>query len=268
MTDVDRNGPEAGQSGWARRWIGHPIPARLWGWARRHFHNLLALGGVLLAIGLALAVAALWAMSQLADSVLEGETLRFDEAILHGISDWTSPRRDILALDLTALGGGTVVLAVAVISATLLAVLGRRWYALLICAAVSGGWMLGPVLKILFDRPRPQVVEWRTPHAGHASFPSGHATMAMVLYVTLAYVVHRLGNRHWVSVVAWSVAALLVTVIGVTRLYLGVHYPSDVLAGYAVGFAWAMFCAAGAEILALRAGRGKDGEERVTGDEG
>lgn len=257
MIDEDRGGREAGESGWVRRWLGHPVPRKMWSWAIGHIRNLVALGGIVLAMGLALAVAALWALSALTDEVLEGETLRFDEAVLLGVAEWTSPRTDILAPDLTALGGGTVVLALAVVSATLLAVLGRRWYAILICVAVGGGWILSPVLKLLFGRPRPQVVEWRTPHAGQASFPSGHAIMAMVLYVVLAYIIHRLGNRTSISLAAWIIAALLISVIGVTRIYLGVHYPSDVLAGYAVGFAWAMFCAAGVEVFAARRKREK-----------
>lgn len=216
---------------------------------RRAVHNLYAAGGILLLAGLLASVFALWALAGLAETVLEGETLRTDEAALHWLARFTSDRVDVRALEITSLGGGSVVLAIAVISATLLALLGRRYYAILIAVAVSGGWLLSPLLKALFNRPRPQIVEWRTPHAGQASFPSGNAMMAMVLFVTLAYILHRIGNRVWVTVAAWCTAAVLVSLIGVTRVYLGVHYPSDVLAGYAVGFAWAMFCAAAVEML-------------------
>lgn len=218
-------------------------------WVRRGVHNLYAAGGLLLVVGLLLSVLALLGLSELVDEVLDGETLRADEAALHWLAGFVTDRRDVRALELTSLGSGTVVLTISVISAALLALQGVRHYALLIVVAVSGGWLLSPVLKAFFDRDRPQVVDWRVAHAGQASFPSGHAMMGMVLYVVLAFVVHRIGNRPWVSALAIAIAALLVTLIGITRVYLGVHYPSDVLAGYAVGFSWAMFCAAGVEMM-------------------
>lgn len=212
-------------------------------------HNLYAAGGVLLIAGLVAAILALWALAVLITDVLAGETLRADELALRWLAGHTTDRLDVRAMEITALGGGTAVLTISVITAALLALLGRRYYALLVAIAVTGGWILGPVLKALFGRDRPQVVDWRVPHAGQTSFPSGHSLMGMVLYVTLAYIIHRVGNRAWVTALAIVLAAIVVTLIGVTRVYLGVHYPSDVLAGYAVGFAWAMFCAAGVEML-------------------
>jgi undecaprenyl-diphosphatase len=204
---------------------------------------------MILLAGLLVALVGLWGLSELAGEVLEGETLRFDESVLRWLAGHTNPRLDGLALELTALGGWLVVLAIMVISATLLALMGRRWYALLLCVSVSGAWILGPVLKALFGRERPQVVEWRVPHAGQSSFPSGHATMGMVLFLTLAYVIHRIAGRTWVTLLVMAIGTTVVGLIGVTRMYLGVHYPSDVLAGFAVGFAWTMFCAAGVELL-------------------
>lgn len=218
-----------------------------WLWAR--VHSLYAAGGVLLVAGLAIALLALWGLSGLTEEVVEGETTRFDESILVWLSTHASDRLDGYALELTSLGGGLVVLTITIVVATLLASLERKWYALLVCVSVGGGWIIGPVLKSLFDRARPDVVEWRIPHAGHSSFPSGHSTMGMVLFITLAYVIHRIAGRAWVSVLSIGVGAVIVLAIGLTRVYLGVHYPSDVLAGYAVGFAWAMFCAAGIELL-------------------
>lgn len=218
-------------------------------WIRQFVHGLYAAGGIILVVGLVLSVAGLWGLSALTEGVMAGETLTLDEGALrwmaHHVTDW----RDVRALEITSLGSGTVVLAFSALSASLLALLGRRHYAALVVVAVAGGWILSPILKALFGRDRPRVVEWRVPHAGQASFPSGHALMAMVLYVVLAYVIHRIANRTWVSVLAIVLALLLVMLIGITRVYLGVHYPSDVLAGYAVGFAWAMFCSAGVEML-------------------
>ena len=216
---------------------------------RQVVHSRYAAGGIVLVGALILSVLALWGLSELTEGVMEGETLRVDEAALRWLATFATDRRDVRALEITSLGSGTVVLAISVLSAGLLALLKRRYYAFLVVVAVTGGWILSPILKALFGRDRPQVVEWRVPHAGQASFPSGHAMMAMVLYAVLAYVIHRISNRAWVSIVAITLAAILVTLIGITRVYLGVHYPSDVLAGYAVGFAWAMFCAAGVEML-------------------
>lgn len=212
-------------------------------------HGIYAAGGILLVIGLVVAIGALWALAVLTQDVLAGETLRLDVGALNWFAQYTSPRRDIRALEITSLGSGTVVLAMSVIVGAILALFGHRPYALLIALSVGGGWILSPLLKGLFGRDRPQVVDWRVPHAGLDSFPSGHAMMGMVLYATLAYVVHRVGQRAWVSALAIVLAALIVALIGITRVYLGVHYPTDVLAGFAVGFAWTVFCAAGVEML-------------------
>lgn len=229
----------------------------------RLVHSLHAAGGILLLAGLLMAVLALWALAGLTEEVLAGETARLDEAALRWLSRHTSDRLDMRAVEVTSLGSGATVLTVTILVASLLALLRRGWYSILLCVAVSGGWLLSPLLKALFDRDRPQVVDWRVPYAGQASFPSGHALMGMVLYVTLAYIVHRIGNRWWVSALAMTAATAVVVLIGVTRIYLGVHYPSDVLAGYAVGFAWAMLCAAVVETLRARASR-SHGEAATT----
>lgn len=221
---------------------------------RRLVQNLYAAGGLLLVLGLGVAVLGLWALAELSEEVLQGETLRMDEAALRALARYASPARDLLALEITSLGSGTAALAITVIVSALLALLGRRHYALLLGSAVAGAWILSPILKALFDRDRPRIVEWRTPYVGQASYPSGHAMMGMVLYITLAFILHRLGGRRWVSAVAITIAGLLIILIGTSRVYLGVHYPSDVLAGFAVGFSWAMFCAAIAETISAREG--------------
>lgn len=215
----------------------------------RLVHSLHAAGGILLLVGLAVSVLALWALAELTDEVLAGETIRMDDAALQWLARHTSDRLDMRAVEVTSLGAGVTVLTITVVVAALLALLRHRHYAALLLVSVGGGWILSPLLKALFDRERPQVVDWRVPYAGQASFPSGHALMGMILYVTLAYIVHRLGGRWWVTTLAVAAATVVVTLIGVTRIYLGVHYPSDVLAGFAVGFVWAMLCAAVVEIL-------------------
>jgi undecaprenyl-diphosphatase len=215
---------------------------------RRYLHGFYSVAGVLLSAGLLLALIGLWALAGLTEGMIEGETVRFDERVLLWLDARATAWLDVTALKVTALGDTLVVVTIALIAGTLLWLLGQRAYAALLAVAVGGGFVIYPVLKEVFDRPRPQLFEWRAHYAGASSYPSGHATMSMVLLVVLAYIIHRLANRRWIGVAAALVAGVGVLLIGISRLYLGVHYPSDVLAGYAVGFAWTVFCA-----LAFRA---------------
>lgn len=203
----------------------------------------------LLSAGLLLALGGL---AGLTGAVLAGETDRFDREVLLWMEARGSPGLDVAALKVTALGDTLVVFAIAGVAATLLWLLGRRTYAALLVAAVAGARVVNPLLKLAVDRPRPGLFEWRTPYAGDLAYPSGHASISMALLVALAYVVHRLSDRPWIGAAAALVAAAGVLGVGLSRLYLGVHYPSDVLAGYLVGFAWAVLCALGAESIRRR----------------
>jgi undecaprenyl-diphosphatase len=133
----------------------------------------------------------------------------------------------------------------------------------LLLAAVTGNIILNGVLKLVFHRARPTVFEWQTT-AVSSSFPSGHAMSATVCYGTVAYLVIRLQKHHWSRVLTGIAAVVLILLICATRLYLGVHYPSDVIAGMLVGLAWAGFCMATLEaslvIARRRATRGEVGE--------
>jgi len=104
------------------------------------------------------------------------------------------------------------------------------------------------ILKLFFDRPRPSVVVWGT-NAVSSSFPSGHAMSATIVYSTVAYLAARLTKRRWARWLVMSLAAITVILISTSRLYLGVHYPSDVLAGAVIGLAWAAFCMATLELI-------------------
>ena len=237
---------------------GRAVLLALLGWLWRRFRSFYAVAGVLLTGGLLLSLLGLWALAGLTDGVMEGETTRFDEGVLLWMNARATPWLDRVALEVTALGDGVVVAAISVVAGTLLWLLGQRAHAALLAAAVGGAWVIYPVLKLVFDRPRPQLFEWRAHYAVSSSYPSGHATMSMVLLVVLAYIVHRLSSRRRTSVTAMLLAGAAVVLIGLSRLYLGVHYPSDVIAGYVVGFAWAVFCALAVE--ALRSQRHARGE--------
>src|SRR6185503_1141631 len=106
----------------------------------------------------------------------------------------------------------------------------HRYSAALLVIATFGGILLNNLLKVGFDRPRPHVFEWGS-HALSSSFPSGHAMSAAVVYGTVAYLAARLQKKRWHQVVTMMVALGIILSIAATRLYLGVHYPSDVIAG-------------------------------------
>ena len=108
-----------------------------------------------------------------------------------------------------------------------------------------GGAVINTTLKAVFDRPRPEL--WDRGYAGHASFPSGHAMSAVVIYGTIAYLITRMGPSRALRRLTIGVAVLVILLIGVTRLYLGVHYPSDIIAAYLASSAWITFCAIGVE---------------------
>jgi undecaprenyl-diphosphatase len=221
-------------------------------WMRHRLHGFYAVAGMLLTAGLLLSLLGLWALSGLTEGVMEGETTRFDEGVLLWMNARATPSLDRVAMEVTALGEGLVVATITVVAGTLLWLLGQRAYTALLAAAVGGAGVIYPVLKLVFDRPRPQLFEWRAHYVLSSSYPSGHATMAMVLLVVLAYIVYRLAGRRRTGVAAMLLAGALVLLIGLSRLYLGVHYPSDVIAGYVVGFSWAVFCALVVEALRLQ----------------
>jgi undecaprenyl-diphosphatase len=123
--------------------------------------------------------------------------------------------------------------------------------ALFVVAAVGGGMLLSTLLKMGFDRPRPDLV----PHGAlvyTASFPSGHATLSAVVYLTLGALLARVQPRFVLKFYLLGLAIVLTVTVGVSRVYLGVHWPTDVLAGWALGAAWALFCWAAALWLQRR----------------
>ncbi|EAQ03294.1 PA-phosphatase related phosphoesterase [Pseudooceanicola batsensis HTCC2597] len=215
--------------------IRHPLATRL----------IRRVEAVTLAV-IIVTAGALWAFVALASEMLEGDLHAFDEAILLALRNPDDPADpigggavEIAMRDLTALGGVTVL---ALISLTVLSVLllkRQSASALLLSAAISGGLAVSTVAKSTFSRPRPDLV----PHgvdAATASFPSGHSMMAAVTYLTLAVMLTRIERQSAVRALYVAVAALVTILIGASRVYMGVHWPSDVLAGWTLGAAWAL----------------------------
>jgi undecaprenyl-diphosphatase len=190
----------------------------------------------------------LFAFVRLAGEVSDGDTKAFDVRILRAFRSADDPARPIgpawvetALLDLTALGGSTV-LGLMVIAVVGFLVLQERYRTALVVAATSGsGELLNMVMKNLFLRPRPDVV----PHlrdVASSSFPSGHAMESAIIYLTLGAMLMRVAERRLTKLYCLGWALLLTFLVGISRVYLGVHYPTDVLAGWIMGFVWASIC--------------------------
>jgi undecaprenyl-diphosphatase len=220
----------------------HPITASLRSVFTRADSVITALG-VFLVVGIIVAIIATWFFSEIAETVIAGKTQGFDEAVLRYLGAHRTHGLDEAMLEITALGTGTVVIMIVAISGLFLALTRHRYSALLLLVATAGGLALNLVLKLFFNRPRPHVIVWGTT-AVSSSFPSGHAMSATIVYSTVAYLAARLTKKIWQRWAVMSFAAVVIVLISLSRLYLGVHYPSDVLAGSVIGLAWAAFCMA------------------------
>ena len=221
----------------------------LFRWIDRHVQGFHAAVGTFLAAGLVASLLLLWGFAELAEWVAEGRTQSFDEAVLLWLNARATPWLTVAALEVTALGAGLVVWTVIAISSVFLWVSRHRYSVALLWTAALGSTLLNSLLKGLFDRPRPDLFPWRAPYAGQSSFPSGHAMTAMVVYLTLAYLVARLEPTPVLRRLTLGFTGVVILLIGLSRMYLGVHFPTDVVAGYIAGFAWAVFCALGIEAV-------------------
>jgi undecaprenyl-diphosphatase len=195
---------------------------------------------------------------RIADWVADRDIERFDEAVLRGLRSEADAAVPIgprwvadVARNVTALGS-VPVLVLLVISVTgFLYLLGKRHAMWFLIACVIGGVMLTVILKEWFGRARPDLVP-RLEAVTSASFPSGHSMMSAVVYLTLAVMVARIFASKRIRVYVICVAMAVSLLVGVSRMFLGVHYPSDVLAGWVVGYAWSISCWIGARILQRR----------------
>lgn len=214
--------------------------------------NFYATFGIFLLGGGVVAVLGTYAFARFAGHVRSGSTQAFDTFVLERIAWLREPWLDRVMLEITFLGTGTVVIMIVAISGMFLWLTNHKYSASLLVFTTVGGILLNNLLKVGFGRPRPTVVEWGTTVVSW-SFPSGHAMSATVVYGTVAYLAARLQRRYRDRVLTLMLAAVLIVLISVSRLYLGVHYPSDVIAGVIIGLAWAGFCMATLEAIQLYA---------------
>jgi undecaprenyl-diphosphatase len=214
--------------------------------------NFYATIGIFLSAGAVVALTGTYLFAKFAGRVRSGRTQAFDDTVLRWIAENRPPKLEPIMLEITFLGTGTVVMMIVAVSGMFLWLTKHKYSALLLLISTVGGIVLNNLLKVGFGRPRPQVFDWGTEVVSW-SFPSGHAMSAAVVYGTVAYLAARLQVRHLHRVITLVCAAILILAIAMTRLYLGVHYPSDVIAGVIIGLAWAGFCMATLEALQLYA---------------
>lgn len=209
-------------------------------------------------VALLLASSLLWGFIELAEAVVGSETRVLDSRIIlmlrnpANLSDPMGPPWvEELARDFTALGGVAILTLLTAAVAGFLWLRRQRHSAWFLVLSVSTGIVLGQVLKSVFDRPRPDLV----PHGSFvytASFPSGHSMMSAIVYLTLAALLARSLDRWALKAYVMFLAIGATLMVGISRVYLGVHWPTDVLAGWIIGAAWALLCAMLARWLEQR----------------
>ncbi|MEN2976361.1 MULTISPECIES: phosphatase PAP2 family protein [Tistrella] len=203
---------------------------------------------------------AIYVFIGLADEVMEGETEALDRWLLSSLRNPADPADPIGPrwletgfADLTALGSTTVLGLMTLIVIGYLLMRRSRAAALTVALSVIGGTVLSFGLKLLFERPRPDLVAHLV-DVQTASFPSAHAMLSATTYLTLGTLLAAFESRRRLKIYVLGVAIALTIAVGLSRIYLGVHWPTDVVAGWCAGAAWAVACAYAVSFGRLRKG--------------
>jgi undecaprenyl-diphosphatase len=200
-----------------------------------HSEKPASLIGVVLSMSLAITVLAIILFSWIADEMSEGDTMLFDANVRSFVHSFSSPgvTKTMFALSFMGAGGMLVVLVAAVVLFVV-----KKWYRGLgwLGLTMAGAAMLSVTLKYGFHRARPAAFFGVLPNT--YSFPSGHALFSFCFYGVMAGLINARVRSQWLRIVVWSMAGLMAAGIGLSRIYLGVHYPSDVVAGYLAGAMW------------------------------
>ena len=204
-----------------------------------------------LVIGLLTAAAALVLFTWLGREILEGEVLAFDERLRALVHDLASPRLTALMRAASLYGGPAVLVPAGLVAAGAFLIRGWHRGALLVVVTLAGAGLLNGLLKFSFARVRPASF-FDYPLPGSPSFPSGHALYAVSIFGGLAVLLTARVRNLLLQIAIWFVAISLILLVGLSRVYLGVHYPSDVLAGYAIGVIWVTAVAFGDRLARRR----------------
>jgi undecaprenyl-diphosphatase len=201
------------------------------------------------------ATSALLFFIKVASEVIKGDTEKIDLLIIMWLraagnpNDPLGPRwLEDFARDITALGSPVVLGLFVLIAAVFLLLVGQRYFAVFVLVATSGGTFLATLLKESFDRSRPDNMPDGM-YVYTASFPSGHTMISAVVYLSLGALIARLVPGMVLKLYVMAIAIILTGLVGLSRVYLGAHWPSDVLAGWAIGAAWALGGGAIAQYL-------------------
>jgi undecaprenyl-diphosphatase len=208
--------------------------------------------GLTLTLGLVAVGALAWTVLELAFEVLTGSpTVGDDHRVLNLVATLRTPSLDQVLYGVTLLGNAQTLVVLTAVAALVALVAGRPRDAVLLVLAVLAGALFFELVKLVVQRPRPPLEDARIVQGGF-SFPSGHSTLAATVYGTVAYLLIRgIRQDRW-KVLVGSGAVLVVLAIGVSRIYLGVHYPSDVLAGWAAGALWVVLVLLAEQVWAPR----------------
>jgi undecaprenyl-diphosphatase len=187
--------------------------------------------------GVVLASLALWFFKKQADHVVEGHADRYDEAIMESVHRIDNPAMHRTMDAITQLGSHWVIGAAAGFTALTMLRRGRKHDAWTVVVSTGGAMAINTILKNVFRRQRPKELARRIKLPSSHSFPSGHSLLSAATYPIVA---HHLVERHSLPVqaVAHTLAAMIIVSVGFSRVYFGVHFPSDVLGGFAAGFGW------------------------------
>lgn len=203
----------------------------------RHVDGFFKAVGAFITIGLVVALVAGGLFAAVADEVMEGATQRFDEIVLTWFAQQRRPALDSFMHLMSMFGSAAVLATLILLASVFLWRTHHRWSVYLLLIGIGGAQILNLLLKAIFNRARPSIVTWET-SVRTLSFPSGHAMSSVVAYGAAAYLVGRIAPTSLLRKILLVVAPLLILGIGISRMYLGVHYPTDVVAGFMAGAAW------------------------------
>ena len=199
-------------------------------------------------LSLVVLAASIWGFVAITDEVREGDQISLDRSILLMFRNPEDPADplgppwfELAVRDVTSLGGVTITTMVTLAAVGFLLLSRRRGAALFVLASIAGAATLSFVIKGVIERPRPELT-LHSMEVYTSSFPSGHATGAAATYLTLGALLARFQRRRRLKAYLLTLAVILTVMIGLSRLYLGVHWPSDVLAGWTLGSSWALLC--------------------------